>query len=134
MYLFTFLILSGSRGNHVRHHESHRQPRPAVMTSRSLHDIAATTRHLLLDFDGPVCSVFAGTDAGTSKPSSNLTRTLRLPTSARHRHCEGSGGQGRGRAAGLPLFRGPLYAALTRRDAAQRVMLSAYRAGSSAQS
>jgi ABC-type lipoprotein release transport system permease subunit len=24
MYLFTRLLLSGSRGNHVRHHESHR--------------------------------------------------------------------------------------------------------------
>lgn len=31
--------------------------------SRTLEDIAASTRHLLLDFDGPVCSVFAGIPA-----------------------------------------------------------------------
>jgi beta-phosphoglucomutase-like phosphatase (HAD superfamily) len=31
--------------------------------SRTLPDIAASTRHLLLDFDGPVCSVFAGVPA-----------------------------------------------------------------------
>lgn len=31
--------------------------------TRTLQDIAASTRHLLLDFDGPVCSVFAGIPA-----------------------------------------------------------------------
>jgi beta-phosphoglucomutase-like phosphatase (HAD superfamily) len=35
------------------------------MTGASLGQIIAGTRHLLLDFDGPVCSVFAGTPAPT---------------------------------------------------------------------
>ncbi len=30
------------------------------MTGRTLRQIASSTRHLLLDFDGPVCEVFAG--------------------------------------------------------------------------
>jgi hypothetical protein len=33
------------------------------MTGTELRQIIASTRHLLLDFDGPVCSVFAGTPA-----------------------------------------------------------------------
>jgi HAD superfamily hydrolase (TIGR01509 family) len=33
------------------------------MTGASLRRIIGSTRHLLLDFDGPVCSVFAGTPA-----------------------------------------------------------------------
>jgi beta-phosphoglucomutase-like phosphatase (HAD superfamily) len=33
------------------------------MTGTELRQIIAATRHLLLDFDGPVCSVFAGTPA-----------------------------------------------------------------------
>jgi phosphoglycolate phosphatase-like HAD superfamily hydrolase len=33
------------------------------MSSRSLPQIISTTRHLLLDFDGPVCSIYAGTPA-----------------------------------------------------------------------
>jgi beta-phosphoglucomutase-like phosphatase (HAD superfamily) len=33
------------------------------MTGTSLQQIIASTRHLLLDFDGPVCAVFAGTPA-----------------------------------------------------------------------
>ena len=33
------------------------------MSGTSLQQIIAATRHLLLDFDGPVCSVFAGTPA-----------------------------------------------------------------------
>jgi beta-phosphoglucomutase-like phosphatase (HAD superfamily) len=33
------------------------------MTADKLTQIIAATRHLLLDFDGPVCSVFAGTPA-----------------------------------------------------------------------
>jgi beta-phosphoglucomutase-like phosphatase (HAD superfamily) len=33
------------------------------MTRASLQEIIASTRHLLLDFDGPVCAVFAGTPA-----------------------------------------------------------------------
>lgn len=33
------------------------------MTSAELRQIIANARHLLLDFDGPVCSVFAGTPA-----------------------------------------------------------------------
>jgi beta-phosphoglucomutase-like phosphatase (HAD superfamily) len=35
------------------------------MSGASLGQIIAGTRHLLLDFDGPVCSVFAGTPAST---------------------------------------------------------------------
>src|ERR1022692_2172324 len=34
-----------------------------MMTGRSLPQIISTTRHLLLDFDGPVCSIYAGTPA-----------------------------------------------------------------------
>jgi beta-phosphoglucomutase-like phosphatase (HAD superfamily) len=33
------------------------------MTSRGIRQIIKGTRHLLLDFDGPVCSVFSGTPA-----------------------------------------------------------------------
>ena len=33
------------------------------MTGTSLRQIIAATRYLLLDFDGPVCAVFAGTPA-----------------------------------------------------------------------
>jgi len=33
------------------------------MTGTKLRQIIAATRHLLLDFDGPVCSIFAGTPA-----------------------------------------------------------------------
>ncbi len=33
------------------------------MTGANLRKIIASTRHLLLDFDGPVCAVFAGTPA-----------------------------------------------------------------------
>ena len=33
------------------------------MTATNLRQIIASTRHLLLDFDGPVCSIFAGTPA-----------------------------------------------------------------------
>ena len=33
------------------------------MSGTSLQQIIASTRHLLLDFDGPVCAVFAGTPA-----------------------------------------------------------------------
>ena len=41
------------------------------MTSRSLRQIISGTRHLLLDFDGPVCSIFAGT------PAPDVARRLR---------------------------------------------------------
>jgi beta-phosphoglucomutase-like phosphatase (HAD superfamily) len=33
------------------------------VTATNLRQIIASTRHLLLDFDGPVCSIFAGTPA-----------------------------------------------------------------------
>jgi hypothetical protein len=33
------------------------------MTTRTLRQIIGGTRHLLLDFDGPICSVYAGTPA-----------------------------------------------------------------------
>jgi HAD superfamily hydrolase (TIGR01509 family) len=33
------------------------------MTDPTLRQIISTTRHLLLDFDGPICAVFAGTPA-----------------------------------------------------------------------
>ena len=56
------------------------------MTARTLRQIIGGTRHLLLDFDGPVCSVHAGTPApgvakqitgwtATSGPSSPATTT-----------------------------------------------------------
>jgi N-acetyl-D-muramate 6-phosphate phosphatase len=41
------------------------------MTGTDLRPIIAATRHLLLDFDGPVCSLFAGT------PASIVSRQLR---------------------------------------------------------
>ena len=41
------------------------------MTGRSLRQIISGTRHLLLDFDGPVCSIFAGT------PAPDVARRLR---------------------------------------------------------
>jgi phosphoglycolate phosphatase len=41
------------------------------VTGRSIEQIMKGTRHLLLDFDGPVCSVFAGTGAD------NVARQLR---------------------------------------------------------
>lgn len=41
------------------------------MTGTELRQIIANTRHLLLDFDGPVCSVFAGT------PAPDVARQLR---------------------------------------------------------
>ncbi len=37
------------------------------MTGTELRQILASTRHLLLDFDGPVCSVFAGTPARSAR-------------------------------------------------------------------
>lgn len=48
-------------------------PRPAA----GLIEIAARCRHVLLDFDGPVCVVFAGT------PAPNVARELRLALSAK---------------------------------------------------
>ena len=33
------------------------------MTTRTLRQIIGGTRHLLLDFDGPICSVYARTTA-----------------------------------------------------------------------
>jgi len=41
------------------------------MTARSLQEIISGTRHLLLDFEGPVCSLFAGT------PAPEVARQLR---------------------------------------------------------
>jgi phosphoglycolate phosphatase-like HAD superfamily hydrolase len=41
------------------------------VTGRSIEQIIKGTRHLLLDFDGPVCSIFAGIGAG------NVARQLR---------------------------------------------------------
>jgi hypothetical protein len=35
------------------------------VTGRSIEQIIKATRHLLLDFDGPVCSIFAGMGADT---------------------------------------------------------------------
>lgn len=35
------------------------------MTGRPLQQILSRARHLFLDFDGPVCSVYAGTPAST---------------------------------------------------------------------
>jgi hypothetical protein len=46
----------------VRQHVGHRQPQPP-MTARTLRQIIGGTRHLLLDFDGPICSVYARTTA-----------------------------------------------------------------------
>ena len=44
------------------------------MTSPGLDELLARTRHVLLDFDGPVCSVFAGITATTV--ASRLTKIL----------------------------------------------------------
>jgi HAD superfamily hydrolase (TIGR01509 family) len=41
------------------------------MSGRTLWQIASSTRHLLLDFDGPICAVFAGV------PSSTIAGQLR---------------------------------------------------------
>jgi phosphoglycolate phosphatase len=57
------------------------------VTGRSIEQIITGTRHLLLDFDGPVCSIFAGIGAA------NVARQLRdtlttagisLPEDAQH--------------------------------------------------
>jgi len=50
----------------VREHLEHHQPRNPVMIGehpRALAEIIGRTRYLLLDFDGPICSVFAGLPA-----------------------------------------------------------------------
>ena len=39
------------------------QPGPPMRRARSVREIISGTRHLLLDFDGPVCSIFAETPA-----------------------------------------------------------------------
>ncbi len=44
------------------------------MTGRSIGQIIKGTRHLLLDFDGPVCSIFAGT--GAQNVAAQLRDTL----------------------------------------------------------
>jgi phosphoglycolate phosphatase-like HAD superfamily hydrolase len=54
----------------------HRQPRPAVTTGRSVPQIISGTRHLLLDFDGPICSIYAGTPAAAV--AGQLRDTLRV--------------------------------------------------------
>jgi phosphoglycolate phosphatase-like HAD superfamily hydrolase len=54
----------------VRQHVVHSQPRAAA-TGRSIEQVIKGTRHLFLDFDGPVCSVFAGIGAA------NVARQLR---------------------------------------------------------
>jgi hypothetical protein len=40
------------------------------MTPSGLSDLIARTRHVLLDFDGPLCSVFAGVTSRASPRSS----------------------------------------------------------------
>jgi len=45
------------------------------MTGQAIERIISRTRHLFLDFDGPVCAVFAGTPA--SQVAEQLRRTLR---------------------------------------------------------
>jgi hypothetical protein len=49
----------------VRQHVVHRLPRPGAVTrpGPGLREIIRNSRHLLLDFDGPICSIFAGTPA-----------------------------------------------------------------------
>jgi beta-phosphoglucomutase-like phosphatase (HAD superfamily) len=52
----------------VREHLAHDQPRNPIMMgeqSRKLAEIIDHTCYLLLDFDGPICSVFAGLPAST---------------------------------------------------------------------
>ena len=47
----------------VRHHVAHGRAPTVTTPAQSgapLHRIVSRTRHLLLDFDGPICSVFAG--------------------------------------------------------------------------
>jgi hypothetical protein len=49
----------------VRQHVVHRLPRPGAVTlpGTGLREIISRSRHILLDFDGPICSIFAGTPA-----------------------------------------------------------------------
>src|SRR6266542_1188599 len=52
----------------VREHLAHYQPRNPIMMgeqSRKLAEIIDNTCYLLLDFDGPICNVFAGLPAST---------------------------------------------------------------------
>jgi beta-phosphoglucomutase-like phosphatase (HAD superfamily) len=52
----------------VREHVADDQPRDPIMTgeqSRELAEIIERTCYLLLDFDGPICNVFAGLPAST---------------------------------------------------------------------
>ena len=57
------------------------------MTGQAIEQIISQTRHLLLDFDGPVCSIFAGTAA--SQIAAKLRHTVKaagfaLPSGAEH--------------------------------------------------
>jgi phosphoglycolate phosphatase len=57
------------------------------VTGRSIEQVIKGTRHLLLDFDGPVCSIFAGIGAGnvaTQLRDSLSTAGFALPDAARH--------------------------------------------------
>jgi N-acetyl-D-muramate 6-phosphate phosphatase len=57
------------------------------VTGRSIEQIIKGTRHLLLDFDGPVCSIFAGTGAGNvarQLRDSLITAGFDLPDAALH--------------------------------------------------
>jgi hypothetical protein len=44
------------------------------VTGRTIEEIVAGARHLLLDFDGPVCSVFAG--VGAPAVANQLRKTM----------------------------------------------------------
>jgi len=49
----------------VRQHVVHRLPQPGAMSqlAAELLEIISRSRHILLDFDGPVCAIYAGTPA-----------------------------------------------------------------------
>ncbi len=57
------------------------------MTSQAIAAIISRTRHLLLDFDGPVCSIFAGTPA--SQVADQLRHSLKAAGFALPREAEG---------------------------------------------
>ena len=55
--------LARLRQNLVHHHAEHhelRVPRMTTPDETTLDQVIARTRHLLLDFDGPICDIFAG--------------------------------------------------------------------------
>lgn len=72
-------------------------------TQRGLQDVLRPVKHVLLDFDGPVCSVFAGLpapevaarlSASLAAPGSR-SRASVMPATIRWLCCDGSATNGR---------------------------------------